>query len=723
MNLSEPEILLEVFKTKFEKRKKTPIVLYGIGKNTKYILENLEGYNIVGLMDPIKTGTVVYGLPVLTKDEANDCAKVIVIIARRTAIRSIYDRIKEISSENLEITNLLGVDFNCKSSIKEEIATNPYWENNKEDLLKRIENYDAISFDIFDTLISRYVFKAENIFDIVENILNEKRIIANFKIIRIEAQEKAELVFGEPTFDEVYMCFSESTSLPKSLIEYIKNLEFEIEKKCVYPRKDMLQVLIYTLEKNKIVYLISDMYFSKKQIRILLNTCGIDYEIPILVSSEYRKSKEDGSLYSMYKDMIGDKKCLHLGDNYEVDILNANKYKIDGYHVKSGYSLAMESGLYSIVKNSFSLDNGIILGLLAAKLFSSPFALSKSKGRIEIKNGYIFGYIFCGTMMLNFLTFLIRETAEDKDGIILFGSRDGYFIRKLYELVTDKLNLKNVPQNTYFLTSRRAATVAACCNVDDIERILKKSSMQCTLEELIEIKFGITPKVTKDNNILISTTSDYETARSYLLQNKDEILVNAELERRNYLKYMEEIGCLKYKKLWFYDFVTTGTIINALNSFVKKKVDLICFAASGELSNECQKEFEIKSFLGDHNLNLTGSKNIEYYLIWECILTSPDSQIVKFDENGKPIYQQNRLEGNNFENFEEIQKGIKDFILEFLEIKQKLPETDFDRRLSEEIFGFIKSEFVEIGEELKNKFEFENNYENIKRESIWDLII
>lgn len=94
--MGEDQFVLQCFEKAFGERKNKAYVLYGIGKNTKYLLEHLEGYNIVGLMDAQSIGSHVYGYPVLSKEQVALKADVIVIIARAAVQKIIYNRIKDL---------------------------------------------------------------------------------------------------------------------------------------------------------------------------------------------------------------------------------------------------------------------------------------------------------------------------------------------------------------------------------------------------------------------------------------------------------------------------------------------------------------------------------------------------------------------------------------------------------------------------------------------------
>ena len=75
--------------------------------------------------------------------------------------------------------------------IKETINGFPKLSTAK--LIDIVKEYDIVSFDIFDTLIKRDVYKEYDVFDLVEKKYNSTYgdNILNFKDIRIEAEKNA----------------------------------------------------------------------------------------------------------------------------------------------------------------------------------------------------------------------------------------------------------------------------------------------------------------------------------------------------------------------------------------------------------------------------------------------------------------------------------------------------------------------------------------------------
>lgn len=57
-----------------------------------------------------------------------------------------------------------------------------YYKKSKEELKKELQQYDAISFDVFDTLIMRRILNPEDIFEMVDARIRIKKIyITDFK--------------------------------------------------------------------------------------------------------------------------------------------------------------------------------------------------------------------------------------------------------------------------------------------------------------------------------------------------------------------------------------------------------------------------------------------------------------------------------------------------------------------------------------------------------------
>ncbi len=203
-----------------------------------------------------------------------------------------------------------------------------------DSILKRlIDQHDVISFDMFDTLVYRKVNLPQDIFDLVDdNVRDFFKVNFNYKKKRIEAEHKARAsTQGEITFNEIFRFFPENDS--KEIINYAKNTELNIEQNNIVINCDMYKCYNYALENNKRIFIISDMYLSKNFLETILVAQGYkDYE-DILVSSEYKLTKESGDLFGFFleKYKIDPLKVIHVGDNKISDFKQPKIYGLSSY--------------------------------------------------------------------------------------------------------------------------------------------------------------------------------------------------------------------------------------------------------------------------------------------------------------------------------------------------------------------------------------------------------
>ena len=140
------------------------------------------------------------------------------------------------------------------------------------------------------------------------------------------------------------------------------------------------------------------------------------------------------------------------------------------------------------------------------------------------------GYMFLGPMVFNYFIWLKNELGKtDK---ILFNSREGYFLQEIYEMFKIKYNL---PESVYFKTSRKISALASFKTKDDIYKTFELHRFSGTLSNLLENRFGIKPN--HIDNKLIDTSIEIPNLDEYI----DDILLEAEHTRNEYLKYIESV--------------------------------------------------------------------------------------------------------------------------------------------------------------------------------------
>jgi len=212
-----------------------------------------------------------------------------------------------------------------------------------------IDTAKIVSFDIFDTLVTRKINDPNVVFDVIEykHTQNESAPLPLFN----ERMNTAGQVLGsyqgmidDISIDEIYenMSFYKNSSFEK---------DTEIQM-CV-PHPLGIQLYQYALSRNKRIYITSDMYLDKLTIEQILKRCGLTHWDELFLSSIVGKKKDTGRLYQHLlrkaeKENILANDILHIGDNWKSDIHKAKA---------AGIKPIRFSPLYEEEHKLFSLDS------------------------------------------------------------------------------------------------------------------------------------------------------------------------------------------------------------------------------------------------------------------------------------------------------------------------------------------------------------------------------
>lgn len=138
------------------------------------------------------------------------------------------------------------------------------------------------------------------------------------------------------------------------------------------------------------------------------------------------------------------------------------------------------------------------------------------------------GYIYFGPLIFNFFIWLKFEVTNCD--IILFNSREGYFLKDIYELFKLKYNL---PDSVYFKTSRKISTIASLFTKEDIYDTFNSHRYSGSLSNLMKDRFGIEC----DKNEWVDSLKQIPNINEYV----ESILDNAKRVRKDYGKYINDI--------------------------------------------------------------------------------------------------------------------------------------------------------------------------------------
>lgn len=622
---------IKILNQQFEHLKEKRILLYGTRKTALYMIENLREIQIVGLLDRVILEGEFHGIPIITWEEAEDVhADAIVIAAAIYNCKEIYHRIKYVcASLKLDIYDSCGKNLTAYYQFKDMPNIDiEYLKKSKEDLINKIDEYDAISFDMFDTLVMRKTLEPVDVFGIVEERLKQKGIVShNFKKKRRSAELEAET--GE--IHCIYKTFQKITGYSEEECHLIMEEEILCEKECIIPREDIVEVMRCALKKGKEVNIVSDMHLSEKILLEILKKLGIDGFNKLYVSCEYGVGKGNG-LFEIYKDRIGDKRCLHIGDNRESDILAAQKSGIDAYWIMSAYEILQISSFRRLLMYAKGTANRLAIGFVISRIFNSPFALKNFLGGIDVGDNKLFSAAFIAPTALTYMQQLLLLLKKEEYDMVLFSARDCYLFERIYK--TWRKNRNETP-SIYFLTSRKAGLLSTIFSVEDIEFFCSKFVQhEDALEDL------------------------WSTLLPNVQATEMQILEKCSKLRENYLYYMNRKGIQPNGNYLICELISRGTVHTALNQLLCNHVDgfYLC-----KIICDVENDNKVYSVYDDIN---------EKYLIdkWdmlEAIFTAPYPSLQWIDENGMPVYAEEVRTNKEIENLLSMQEQIEKFVSEF----------------------------------------------------------
>lgn len=564
------------------------------------------------------------------------------------------------------------------------------------DIVKKSKKYDIISFDIFDTLITRCIYEPDDAFKVLGKLVQDEKFIEKRKKAEQQAREK---LGHDVNLDEIYDEYMLENNLSKEETSILKNNEIKLEKDLLVPRKDMCILLKELKKKNKKVILVSDMYLTKKVIVDILNNCGYkDLYDALYLSCDINKRKDSKTMWTFLKKIHPKEKILHLGDNDLSDVQYPKEFGIDTLKIYSSKELLSKCSLYPSLEeliNDRTLSDSILLGLIFNnKIFNSPFA------DLSIDSLENFAYSFHAPIITEFLKFVIDS---EKDNL-LFLAREGYYFCKLYKEYC-KLNKIEEKDYYYFLASRKATNTATINGEDDVYKLLN-NDYNGSIHNFVSKNFNIEIK----EDYEISLPQDYDKAYVTIKKYIKEIMKSVKSENKCYIKYIKElIPNYKKEELNVIDLGYSGSIQYNLSKLLDKHINGYYLTNSSS----------VKKYYSDSKLNfyfdINDDKEFEkiyhYSLILEYFLTATYGQLQRFIETKKgvkPEYNEETLDETKKASLKDIYDSIIEYFKDINRLEKYLQYYPSKRLLCRIYVAMVESGIISTN--VKDKFDFTDAY-------------
>lgn len=552
-----------------------------------------------------------------------------------------------------------------------------------------IDSADIISFDLFDTLITRKTTKPSDVFCITREIFNDKSnylLTSDFVDMRITAEKSAREInyrAADIKFDDIYKAFSNLYKYPLDYVNVLKKCELLAEEKILTRDLSTTDIYNYAIQKNKKIIVVSDMYLPKKFIKKLLKRFNIDVD-DLIVSCDDGVAKFSGSAYSYLISKYPNKKILHIGDNQTSDSWWPNKFGIDSIYINKNielqsfekedkfravysgdrYRYKLENNTVSPADVQFTIINGMI----------SDYIMQKN-----IKANDAIGYSIFGPLLLGFVQWLHEYAKKMKIDYLYFLARDGAIMQKAYNKYYSN---NNIP-NKYILGSRRAISFPAIGYSDFsvhgvnmlvgsretlVSEVLRSHSLSIQDDE---VKIALSRVGLCANDIVKSGSSSADNLRAALLLLQDKILATADKEREDIKDYFSNVG-IQNKKSLLVDIGWNGSMQEAISDILSCQMKAAYFGMlnsqmSNRLNTSAAGYFDFRKRQDINELKFEKLFLSGGIILLESMFTNPEQASligIKRTKNGYKM-----VEGNSKWNFDEKNKicTIHKSALKFIE--------------------------------------------------------
>lgn len=205
------------------------------------------------------------------------------------------------------------------------------------------------SFDLFDTLLGRFGYRPDSIFELVE----ERSGFPGFVFLRKGAQS-----LSDGTLVDVYRKFQELTGISKKAAAALLQCEFETELEHIFP------IVPNVREVRRGDWIVTDTYYDEAQIRKILRKIGVAAGARVLATPS---GKHSGLIWDRIRRER--KVSFHLGDSLHSDVAQPRSRGIEAVHYTGSQWSVKE-------KEVLAIGHPQIACLMRALRLQNPYPVS-----------------------------------------------------------------------------------------------------------------------------------------------------------------------------------------------------------------------------------------------------------------------------------------------------------------------------------------------------------
>jgi FMN phosphatase YigB (HAD superfamily) len=324
------------------------------------------------------------------------------------------------------------------------------------------------SFDVFDTLITRCLWRPEDLFLLLGHRLRRAGLLRGGpeEFARLRAQAEAALRRAPGTEEVQLAAIHAALAAPCGwTAEEARRAaahELATEESTIRPVAANAARLARLLEDGAEVALVSDTYLDRAALLRLLRGAGIGVPAPLVfASASHGVTKRTGRLFGVVAAAacVAPDRILHRGDHPEADVAVPRLMGIRAEHCAAAAPTRHEGALHAATAAHPPLLRSLLAGgARAARLAADPEDLHR-RVLWQVGTGV------AGPLLTGFVLWILHHARTAGLARLHFVARDGQILLRIAEILLARLGWSI--ECRYLMGSRQAWHLPALAEIDE----------------------------------------------------------------------------------------------------------------------------------------------------------------------------------------------------------------------------------------------------------------
>lgn len=599
------------------------------------------------------------------------------------------------------------------------------------------KDISILSFDVFDTLVTRPLEAPADVWSILEKDTGDiiGRHITNFADIRMRSELHARTLIekdGEITLDDIYTLLQKACGLTDLDTSRLKSAEIELEVSLAQVRPSGARLWAIARATGKSIVCVSDMYHPVDVVRRILEKCGFSGYKQLYVSSTHGKTKSSGELFDhLVADLqVEPKQILHLGDNKRTDIDSGTARGLATFRVAKALDIMRLNPRYKEVFHPqppiIHLGRSAVVGAIARTFHDRPNTRSNldlfHEGHFEL------GYAALAPVLFGYVAWLRRDAAQRGLSHLYFLSREGLILKRIFDAM--EAARPSGLTSEYLFGSRRLIRIAGIKDVTQVMDVATNPiSNQMTIGELLSARFNLSPsQVPLDilnsagysslDEVVDGAFAGSQKFVQLAAALADVIIPKAANERQVYLDYLSRLG-IPRDDMALVDIGWNANMQGSLGHLLGRPLIGYYYATMSKARKWQYTGHEIHSYMAHFAQTPHPSCMLSNRLIAELLVCEERGSIVGLlqDDTGgfHPLRKEAQNDAPRRHMARAVHEGVMAFTADILAaFGSRVDDLDIDPAFAERLLGKFLAEPSPKDAELLSEISIEDSFGGVE---------